>query len=251
MKKFFLIALLALFFVGCQQATNTEKETAAAEESTAIQTTDGVRYVKNSCWKSCSISYLTAKASSRAAGEEISASDLEKIVETINEETNDDQLVVLPEDIPIEESPLVDVYIVNEGDYVVLAEYIGLDRSDFISRRADFDIDARGFGGILFVDKIPPVPVVIPDTRTRHEKYSIYMVNKYDKIVVYQGFKYEKHIDELWDSLTPEIQAGYDNNIDKLMDWYIFAFNSESVCQTYEDAPWRVVSGQIYTEPTE
>jgi hypothetical protein len=249
MKKIFLIALLALFFVGCQQATNDIQKIDTPEVTTPTTLTTETKpfYVKNSKWEDVDI---TKVSTSRAVAVP-SIDEALAIIAAYNAETNDDQLHLYTEDVPIEEAPTVDVFIVNEGDYVVLAEYIGLDRSDFVSRRADFDIDARGFGGILFVDKIPPVPVVIPDTRTRHEKYSIYMVNKYDKIVVYQGFKYEKHIDELWDSLTPEIQAGYDNNIDKLMDWYIFAFNSESVCQTYEDAPWRVVSGQIYTEPVE
>lgn len=258
MKKIFLIALLALIFASCEQATIDVPENTAVAETPTVSVpetpetpkteTEKPYYVKNSKWENVDISLLS---SSRAAVSEPSVDEALEIIVKYNVENNDDQLRLYTTDVPIEEAPTVDVYIVNEGDYVVLAEYIGLDRSDFISRRADFDIDARGFGGILFVDKIPPVPVVIPDTRTRHEKYSIYMVNKYDKIVVYQGFKYEKHIDELWDSLTPEIQAGYDNNIDKLMDWYIFAFNSESVCQTYEDAPWRVVSGQIYVEPDE
>ena len=257
MKKIMMLLLVLFALTGCEQATIDVPETPSVAETIAPETPTVNNpgpvakpyYVKNSKWVDVDISALSPTRAARSAAP--SVDEALEIIADYNAENNDDQLHLYTEDVPITEAPTVDVYIVNEGDYVVLAEYIGLDRSDFVSRRADFDIDARGFGGILFVDKIPPVPVVIPDTRTRHEKYSIYMVNKYDKIVVYQGFKYEKHIDELWDSLTPEIQAGYDNNIDKLMDWYIFAFNSESVCQTYEDAPWRVVSGQIYTEPVE
>jgi len=259
MKKIFLIAIIALFFVGCQQATNTEKENSVTNESTAIQTTDGVRYVKNSVWDACSLSYLTAKASSRAASSEISASDLEKIVETINEETNDDQLVVLPEDIPIEESPLVDVYIAKavDGYYVILVQVLGMERSYYAQNKQVFEQDAATQGGVLFVDKVPetvPVVVVPVDTRTRHEKYSVYMVSdKTNKIVVYNGFKYEIHCDEEWDALNgtgPSL--GYPT-IDDYFAMRVDSFYSDIRCVGLvpEDSPWRVVSGQIYTEPTE
>lgn len=253
MKRFFIIMLAALFLVGCQQATNTEKENAVTNESTAIQTTDGVRYVKNSCWGACSLSYLTAKTSSRAVVAEISADDLENIIDTLNEKTNDDQLVVLTEDVPIEESPLVDVYIVNEGDYAPLAEYIGLDRIDFVARRADFDLDARCLGGILFVDKIPPVPIPAVDTRTRHEKYHIQMVNKYDKIVVYNGFRYEESCEETWDAMHG-IDPSFDyESLDVYFASRISGYETEirGVGLVPEDSPWRVVSGSIYTESTE
>ena len=248
MKRILIVLFFVLFFIGCQQVTNELPQT--TDGSTAIQTTDGVRYVKNSEWNAFSLSYLTAKTASRAAEAEISADDLESIVVTLNETEDDTQYFVEEEDVPIAESPDVVIFIVNEGDYFEFARY-KIPRVEFEEKRWLYVLDASGYGGLLFIDKVPPVPVIIPDPRTRHEKYSIYMVNKYEKIVIYQGCKYEKHIDEIWDPLSDEIKAGYENNIDKLMDWYIFAFNSESVCQTYEDAPWRVVSGQIYTEPTE
>ena len=75
------------------------------------------------------------------------------------------------------------------------------------------------------------------------------MVNKYGYIVVNAGYKYEQHIDQIWDSLSDDIKAGYDNDIDKLMDSRVAAFVIESGNQTYPDAPWRVVSGQLYVEP--
>lgn len=248
-----------MFFAGCQQATNTEKETAAAEESTAIRTTDGVRYVKNSVWNSCSLSYLTAKNTSRAASAEISASDLENIVDTLNEETNDDQLVVLTEDIPITESPLVDVYIAKavEGYYVILIQVIGMERTYYVQNRQYFENDAATMGGVLFVDKVPetvPVVVVPVDARTRHEKYSVYMVSdKTNKIVVYNGFKYEIHCDEEWDALNgtgPSL--GYPT-IDYYFTMRVDSFYSDlrGVGLVPDDSPWRVVSGQIYVEPTE
>lgn len=248
MKNFFFITILFMFLAGCTNPINNDSEKSG---SAAILTKDGVRYVKNSIWESCSLSYLTAKTASRAVEAEISCEELEAIVDTINEETNDDQLVLLTEDVPIEESPLVNVYIVNEGDYAILEEWIGLERVDFAARRKDFELGAAGLGGILFVDKVPPAPIIPPDTRTREEKYALYMVNKYDDIVVYNGYKYEQHIDQIWDSLTDDVKAGYKNDIDKLMGARVAGFEAEirGVGLVPSDAPWRVVYGQIYVKP--
>lgn len=231
MKRFIFIAIIIAIFAGCTQITNEIPDSGKSY------------YVKNSQWQEVDLSGMARSAVP-------SFSEALEIVSEYNEETNDDQLVIDTEDVPIEESPDVTIYIVNEGDYVELAQYT-IPRTEFAERREVYVITARGLGGMMFVDKVPPVPVVPPETRTRHEIYSIYMVNKYDKIVVYQGCKYEKHIDELWDSLDDKTKAGYTNGIDDLMAWYIKAYTSDAVCQTYIDAPWRVVYGQIYTEPVE
>ena len=251
MKKIFLIALLALFFVGCEQATIDVPETPAVE-TPEPDVPDPMKkfFVYNSVWDIVDSGELIT--TSRAVTGEIPASIL-AFVESYNAENNDDQLTIETEEIPIEESPTVDVYIVNEGDYVVLAEYLGLDRADFVARRADFAIDERGFGGILFVDKIPPVPIIPPDLRTPHEKYHIQMVNKYDKIVVYNGFRYEESCEETWASFNG---TGPDLGYPTVDDYFAsrvsgYEMDIRCVGLVPEDAPWRVVSGQIYTEPTE
>ncbi len=244
MKKFFLIAILAFLFVGCQQVTNELPQ--ATDESTVIQTTDGVRYVKNSCWNSCSLSYLTAKASSRAAAAEISAADLENIVDTINEETNDDQLVVLPEDIPIEESPLVDVYIAKpvDGYYVILIQVLGMERSYYVQNKQYFEQDAINEGGVLFVDKVPEtVPIVVPvvDTRTPYEKYAIYaVITETGKIYL------EEHCQNEWDSVYSKETNCLYTSVEDYFNHRLAAFNQEA-----QWSGWTIYSGQIYTEPTE
>ena len=268
MKKIFLITLLALFFVGCKQATIETPAATTTEETTAVTTDDTTTatttsattpttetkpyYVKNSKWEDVDISTLST---ARAVADP-SVDEALEIIATYNAANNDDQLRLYTTDVPITEAPTVDVYIAKavDGYYVILVKVTGMDRSYYVEKKQLFEQDAATQGGVLFVDKVPetvPVVVVPVDTRTRHEKYSIYMINKYNKIVVYGGLAYEKHIDEIWDPLSDEVKAGYNNNIDNLMNWYISAFNSESVCQTYDDAPWRVAYGQIYTEPTE
>lgn len=241
MKKLFIVLSFVLLFAGCQQPTNM---TTTVKESADF-------YVKNSAWNN--VDLTTIPQYSRSVGGISDLAEAQKIVAEYNAETNNDQLVILTEDIPIENAPDVTVYYVKAvGQYYDIGEQYTVTRVYYAQYCQMYAQDAASRGYIIFVDKIHetvPVIVIPPDTRTRHEKYAIYMINKYDKIVVYQGFKYEMHIDELWDSLDSETQEGYKNNIDNLMAWYVMAYNSDAVCTTYEDAPWRVVSGQLYTEP--
>lgn len=256
MKRFLIIAMIFSLFVSCKQATIDTVGTPSVGDSTDIQTTDGVRYVKNSEWKACSLSYLTAKTSSRAAEAEISESDLETIVKTLNSEEDDNQYFITETDTDITESPTVTIYYAKavDGYYEIVQKVENADRAWFVGYRQTFASEAEGMGCVLFVDKVPetaPIPVV--DTRTRHEKYSLYMINKYDKIVVYQGYKYEQHIDEIWDTLSDDVKSGYNNDIDIFMKSRVDGFETDLRCVGLvpDDAPWRVVSGQIYTEPTE
>ena len=266
MKKIFLIVLLALFFVGCKQATIETPAATTTEETTAVTTDDTTTatttsattptttetkpyYVKNSKWEDVDISTLST---ARAVADP-SVDEALEIIATYNAANNDDQLHLYTTDVPIEESPTVDVYIVNEGDYVVLAQWIGLDRVDFTTRYADFKSDERVFGGILFVDKIPPVPIPVVDTRTRHEKYHVQMVNKYDKIVVYNGFRYEESCEETWDAMHGIVPTFDYASLDDYFASRVSAYDGDLRCAGLvpEDTPWRVISGQIYTEPTE
>lgn len=261
MKKIFLIALVALIFAGCEQATidvpenpvTVETPTPAPDtEEPDAPPVEKPYYVKNSKWEDVDISAFSPSCASRAArAASPSVDEALEIIAAYNAETNDDQLHLYTENVPIKEAPTVDVYIVNEGDYVVLIQWLGLDRADFVARRSDFAADERGFGGILFVDKIPPVPVIPPDLRTPHEKYHIQMVNKYDKIVVYNGFRYEESCEETWESFNG---TGPDLGYPTVDDYFAsrvsgYEMDIRCVGLVPEDAPWRVVSGQIYTEP--
>lgn len=254
MKKIMMMLLVLFALTSCEQATidvpSVEVPVVTVPETPENPTTETIRpyYVKNSVWKNVDLSAIsTARAVIPSLDQALD------IVKTYNAENNDNQLFLNTVDIPLEEAPTVDVYIVNEGDYVVLAQWIGLDRVDFTTRYADFKSDERVFGGILFVDKIPPIPIPKVDTRTRHEKYHIQMVNKYDKIVVYNGFRYEESCEETWDSFNgtgPSI--GYPT-VDDYFASRVSGYETEirGVGLVPEDAPWRVVSGQIYTEPVE
>ena len=249
MKKFFLLALVVMItlmiFAGCSQPTTEPNLGNIPEEVNPEKPAPAPYFVKNSKWELVDISTLPARMAAPSLDQAL------EIVAEYNAEHDDDQLFLNTIDVPIEEAPTVDVYYVNEGDYALLAKYAGIDRADFSARYSDFKMDERALGGIMFVDKVPPAPIIPPDLRTREEKYALYMINKYDKIVVYNGYKYEQHIDEIWDTLTDDVKAGYDNDIDKLMASRVAGFEMEirGVGLVPPDTPWRVVSGQLYVEP--
>jgi len=264
MKRYFLIIAVLFSLIGCQQATDpidklipvdipTQEEN--PEEPKPIPTVNEKPYfVKNSKWEPVDITTLVKASFSRSVSSLPSLNEAFIIVQKYNDSHDNDQLHLDTIDVPIEESPNVDIYYAKAVDgFYVIKEHYNVERSYFVQYRRGYDGDVATFGYVSFIDKVPetvpePPPVVI-DTRTRHEKYALYMVNKYDKIVVYDNYKYEQHIDELWDSLDAETQEGYKNDIDNLFNYRLSVFKSESVYSFYVDAPWRVVSGQIYIEP--
>lgn len=251
-------ALFMAFFVGCSQPTIETPKTDTPEVTTPATTpTTETKpyYVKNSKWEDVDIS----KVSTARSVTDPSVDEALAIIEAYNAENNDDQLRLYMTDVPITEAPTVDVYIAKavDGYYVILVQVLGMERAYYAQNKQVFEQDATTQGGVLFVDKVPetvPVVVVPVDTRTRHEKYSVYMVSdKTNKIVVYNGFKYEIHCDEEWDALNgtgPSL--GYPT-IDDYFAMRVDSFYSDLRCVGLVpgDAPWRVVYGQIYVEPTD
>lgn len=252
MKKIWFFSLIFMLFAGCVQPTidvpnkETPVETPAPE--TPEPETTAPYFVKNSKWELVDISTLPARSVAPSLDQAL------EIVKMYNAENNDNQLFLDTVDVPIEKAPTVNVYIVNEGDYVLLAEYIGLDRSDFASRRTDFDIDARVYGGLLFIDKVPPKPAPIIDPRTDHEKYHLQMVNKYNQIVVYNGYRYEESCELTYAGFigSPDGDgpargwATVDDYFNARVRGYELEIHNVG---TQADSPWRVVSGSIHIEP--
>lgn len=186
MKRIMIIAFLAFILAGCNQATSSDVTTPVDSGAIAIQTTDGIRYVKNSLWEGCSLEYLTAKTSSRAASATISADDLTAIVETLNDAEDSNQYFVSETDEPIEESPLCNVYIAKNVGHEVVLSFLDFPRSELAGNMKYFEMDAMGRGACsVWVDKVPPYVAPPVDTRPNEIKYAIYLVNDSDGSIYY------------------------------------------------------------------
>lgn len=142
--------------------------------------------VYNSAWEIVDEGYV---ASSRAVTTVHSYDDYAK---AYNLAHTDDQLFVIEgeEIVPIEDSPLVDAYIADAVTHDIIKEYLGWDRSDIVTRREIWRIQAMADGGVLYVDRIPPPPVVIIDDRPAYEKWALYLVYVFDG-----STKYEEHLE--------------------------------------------------------
>jgi len=109
----------------------------------------------------------------------------------------DDQMFVVEglEEIPIEEAPTADAYIVDHVTHDIIKEYLDWPRSDISERREIWRYQAMIDEGVLYVDNVPPPPIPVIDDRPAFEKYALYLVYISDGSI-----KYEEH---------PETEAEY------------------------------------------
>lgn len=278
MQRFFILMFFAIFLASCKTPTGSDNEEVSdvttievtsptidtptvtiptvTTETVGIQTSDGIRYVKNSLWQNCSLDLLTAKKAGRAAEATISASDLDAIVQTLNDSTNDTQYFVEKTDIDITESPSCNVYIAKNVGHEVVKSILDFPRSLLAERIEDFNFDARACGACtVYIDKVPPYVAPPEDTRTRHEKYHLQMINKYGKIVVYNGYRYEESCEETYDAFAGEPEGDGPTRgwptVDDYFNCRINAFQTDmmSVGLVPEDKPWTIISGSIWVEP--
>ena len=142
--------------------------------------------VYNSAWEIVDEGYV---ASSRAV---TTVQSFDDYAAEYNLAHTDDQLFVIEgeEIVPIEDSPLVDAYIADAVTHDIIKEYIGWDRSDIVTRREIWRIQAMADGGVLYVDRIPPPPIPVVDDRPAYEKYALYLVYTSD-----DSIKYEEHLE--------------------------------------------------------
>ena len=142
--------------------------------------------VYNSAWEIVDEGYV---ASSRAV---TTIQSYDDYAEAYNFAHTDDQLFVVEgeEVVPIEEAPNANAYIADSVTHDIIKEYLDWPRADIAERREIWRIQAMADGGVLYVDRIPPPPVVIIDDRPAYEKYALYLVYTAD-----DSIKYEEHLE--------------------------------------------------------
>ena len=252
--------LCVVLFASCEQATINIPDTTAPEKETtspqvtldgyAIQTTDGIRYVKNSDWDPVKLETLAVKTAARNAV--ITEEELSSLVAKLNESETDMQYFLLKEDVPAEEAPLCNIYIVNEAyptdgteGWSILEQFLDYPRQDVKERRGAWLKEADFKGGILFIDKIPPKPEPVIDPRSDHEKYTIYILYEADDEIHYKEHCTEtcSAPDFFVTSGWKNIQEYYRTRISTLMSSYHHVGGPQGL--TY------VITGYYYTPPSE
>lgn len=189
-------------------------------------------YVVNSLWQVVkTIEY---------SGREVISDDINAEVESYNAETLDDFLRIYYDTVPdLANAPLVNVYICNPATYAVNQSSVGISRQELIDNIVGWRLASAG--QILFIDHVPPLPIVIPPP-SMYAWYALYVVDADGQIV------YEDHcgwlVTEVWDGQW--ILDGGWRNADHYMETTRRAFMSEVTSH----AGWTLVEHQLYTEPS-
>jgi hypothetical protein len=141
--------------------------------------------VYNSAWEIVQEGYVAARAVT-------TIQSYADYVAAYNEKTKDDQFFLIEGEaiIPIENSPVVDAYIADPVTHDIIKEYLDWPRADLAERREAWRMQAYADGGILYVDRVPPPPVVVVDERPAYEKYALYLVYTETGLI-----KYEEHLE--------------------------------------------------------
>jgi len=108
-----------------------------------------------------------------------------------NASNTEDQFFVIEGEaiIPIEDAPPADCYIVDPTTHDIIREYIDWPRIDLSERRETWRFQAMADGGVLYVDRVPPPPIPVIDTRPAYEKWALYLIYTDTGII-----KYENHM---------------------------------------------------------
>jgi len=184
MKHKSILILLAVLLFSCQTPVPVTPPDDVPEPVVNIR-------VYNSAWEIVQEGYVEL---SRTVTTIQSYADY---AEEYNSTHTEDQLFIIEgeEVVPIEEAPPADAYIVDPVTHDIIREYLDWPRVDLSDRREVWRFQAYADAGILYVDRVPPPPVVVIDDRPAYEKYALYLIYTVDDTI-----KYEEH---------PETEAEY------------------------------------------
>lgn len=237
--KRFLVLLIAVVALACTPTVPVEDP----PETVKL-------YVYDSSWT------LREVAEALPASREAEApASLQAYVDEYNETHTDDQLFITEGEVPVEEAPTCELWIVDATNYevkITIDPYgnpipyhlTGIERSEVVDRREAWRLECIGIGnGLLFVDKAPPDPipdpVEEPDTRPDYVKYAVYLINPNGDgdpdVESTADIMIEDHCEAIGD--YPSKQAYFDGRIS--------AYNGDIIAN-YPGLGYYVVSGRLY-----
>ena len=230
MKKLFILLIIALL-CSCTNPVNV------------TNVTSGIT-VLDSCWNLVPADSLRA---ARAVG------DLETIQEAVTEynaSNIDDHWFLYVGEYPnLENAPPCTIYIVDKVTHEVVKYSDGVggfitlkwenwNRAEMVANKEAWKLDAVHANADLYIDVIPPAPiVVIPTAEQIYIANLIYVVNSIGEI------KFEEHCSETF----LEFEGNW--TLTEYFNSRLWAWNEECRSNATDGhTPWRVVSGQIYTQ---
>lgn len=156
---------------------------------------------------------------------------LSSYVEEYNATHTDGQLFLVSgtEVVPVEYAPKVNAWVVDPGNYTRLRVYEGQARANLPALLASWRAEATTLGGVLYVDRQPPEPVIVTPP-TPYELYALYVIDPTGAIYC------ETHCED-WQENGWESQAALYNAL-------LPSYRLEA---QQHGAGWTYVAGRIYT----
>ena len=224
--------LIMVFASGCQSPTSA---------TPPVQTTPVVPakvvVLKNSVWAT-----VTPSLSSRSLARDVTGADLVAYVADYNATHFDDFLRIYDGvDAPsLDDAPDVSVYIVNPATYNVNWSSENIPRRSLVDNAAAWKHDA--YGQLLFIDHVPPAPVVTPPP-SLYAWYAIYEVDNTTGAIVL-----EEHCG-YWADESFHGQFIFDggwSSVDAYYQTYLHVYEMDAVVTSNNV---HVVTRQLYTAP--
>lgn len=172
-----LISVISvLFVIGCSNPTTPADPTVTPPATTppaSVPTTPKPnRHIYNSAWQIVGEAYVAPSkdlTSDSALADEVAAYNAAH--------TDDQYFLTVGDEVPIADAPPADVFVVKATTYEVYIEIPDVPRVDLVTNRDACRLECAIYGdGVIFIDKVPPAPIPVIDTRTDYEKYAIYLV---------------------------------------------------------------------------
>lgn len=190
--------------------------------------------VYNSAWKVVKADELAQGSRSIESLDAIQAE-----IDAHNSTVTDDQwFLTTGEPVPIDQAPLIDIYIVSTTTRDIVQQSLDNPRIQYEENIAGWRYETAYRGGILYIDNIPPPPPVVIDTRTDYEKYALYVVDDdldgAPDVESVADIVFEDHCEDRLPGQTIEQYYEIRRN----------AFINE--VQTHTVEGWRLVEGKIY-----
>jgi len=159
--------------------------------------------------------------------------ELVTYVEGYNAANTDDQLFTVEgeAEVPIEQAPNADAWIVDATTYEIREEYLDIPRVNLVTDREIWRLQVYSVGNaILFVDRVPsePPPVIVISD---YEKYACYLINAEGMIV------FETHCED-WEA------QGY-SDIVACFNYYAWAVQQDAL----SNPGYTYIIGRLYSEP--
>jgi len=202
-------------------------------------------FVVNSTWDILPMTKLSPSLS-RILARSTTMEDYIAAVDAYNASSIDDYLRIYYDRVPaIEDSPVVDVFIVNPETWHRNMELLGIPRTSLVENAAAWRRDSAG--QLLFIDHVPPPPVVTPPP-SMYAHYAIYEVDNATGDIILEdhcGYLPDESFSGQWIT-TPESQGGGGwSSVDAYYLTTLHAYQADC-----NDGLHRVITRQLYTDPT-